>query len=159
MTVSGGWSDWEARLAGRGCVLCASLGAGDSDYHVHVADAAYSELRLERRTRIKGYCVVIWRHGHVAEPTDLDTDRACGYWTEVLAASRAIFEVFSPLKVNYLTLGNTVPHLHTHLVPRYRDDPAPGAPLQWEQIVHDEPRADMELHEEARQLRRILDTG
>jgi len=26
--------------------------------------------------------------------------------------------------MNYETLGNTVPHLHTHLVPRYRGDKA-----------------------------------
>lgn len=30
--------------------------------------------------------------------------------------------------MNYLTLGNAVPHLHTHLIPRYYGDPAPGRP-------------------------------
>jgi hypothetical protein len=28
------------------------------------------------------------------------------------------------MKLNYFTLGNTVPHLHTHVLPRYQDDPA-----------------------------------
>ena len=31
--------------------------------------------------------------------------------------------------MNYETLGNTVPHLHTHLVPRFTEDPAPGRPF------------------------------
>ncbi len=33
------------------------------------------------------------------------------------------------MKINYQTLGNRTPHLHTHVTPRYEDDPAPGAPL------------------------------
>jgi diadenosine tetraphosphate (Ap4A) HIT family hydrolase len=31
-----------------------------------------------------------------------------------------------------LLLGNSVPHLHVHLVPRYLDDPSPGRPLPWD---------------------------
>ena len=29
----------------------------------------------------------------------------------------------------YETLGNALPHLHTHLVPRYTEDPRPGQPF------------------------------
>ena len=36
---------------------------------------------------------------------------------------------YRPLKMNYEVLGNALPHLHTHLVPRYLDDPAPGRPF------------------------------
>ena len=31
--------------------------------------------------------------------------------------------------MNINLLGNLVPHLHAHLVPRYYDDPAPGRPI------------------------------
>jgi diadenosine tetraphosphate (Ap4A) HIT family hydrolase len=34
-----------------------------------------------------------------------------------------------PLKMNYETLSNTSPHLHTHLLPRYVEDPPPGQPF------------------------------
>ena len=34
--------------------------------------------------------------------------------------------------MNYLTLGNALPHLHTHLVPRQADDPVPGGPLPFD---------------------------
>ncbi|HEV3288196.1 MAG TPA: UTRA domain-containing protein, partial [Streptosporangiaceae bacterium] len=36
---------------------------------------------------------------------------------------------YEPLKMNYETLGNSLPHLHTHLVPRYTEDPRPGQPF------------------------------
>jgi diadenosine tetraphosphate (Ap4A) HIT family hydrolase len=43
-----------------------------------------------------------------------------------------IERVFNPCHMNYLLLGNIVPHLHVHVVPRYLDDPSPGRPLPWE---------------------------
>jgi len=148
--------DWDERMAGRGCPLCAALGHGDNDYGVHVFTGDFAEVSLERRTRLPGYCVVVWRHGHVAEPTDLDPRQACGYWTDVLAVGRAVRAHFDPVKVNYMTLGNTVPHLHTHVVPRYRDDPAPGGPIDWAQIFSPGPVPDAELHRQAASLRALL---
>jgi hypothetical protein len=44
-------------------------------------------------------------------------------------ASRAIAAAFAPAKLNYDILGNAVPHLHTHIAPRYADDPRPGWPF------------------------------
>ena len=148
--------DWDERVAGRGCPLCAALGRGDNDYVVSVFTGEFAEVNLERRTRLPGYCIVVWRHGHVAEPTDLDPRRACGYWQEVLAVGRAVRAEFDPVKVNYLTLGNTVPHLHTHVVPRYQDDPAPGGPIEWAQIFSAAPVPDAELHRQAARLRGLL---
>jgi diadenosine tetraphosphate (Ap4A) HIT family hydrolase len=44
-------------------------------------------------------------------------------------AALAIVRSFAPDHMNYESLGNVVPHLHVHLVPRYRDDPRWGAPI------------------------------
>ena len=45
--------------------------------------------------------------------------------------AQAMFRAFSPRKLNYEALGNTVPHLHWWLTPRYVDDSRPRAPI-WE---------------------------
>jgi diadenosine tetraphosphate (Ap4A) HIT family hydrolase len=45
---------------------------------------------------------------------------------EVRVVGRAITAAFNPIKLNYDILGNAVPHLHVHIVPRYTDDPRPG---------------------------------
>ena len=73
--------------------------------------------------------VVIWRGRHVAEPTELSDGEAVGYWREVLRVGAALERHYRPVKLNYQILGNAVPHLHTHLVPRFAEDPAPGRPL------------------------------
>jgi diadenosine tetraphosphate (Ap4A) HIT family hydrolase len=77
----------------------------------------------------RGYTVVIWRGRHVSEPTELTDEEAAGYWRDVLTVARALIRYYEPLKMNYETLGNSLPHLHTHLIPRYAEDPAPGRPF------------------------------
>ncbi len=68
-----GWpEDWDERMAGRGCLICAAIGQGDNDSWVAVTAGEFAEVYLERRSRLPGYCVVVWRHGHIAEPADLD---------------------------------------------------------------------------------------
>jgi len=144
------------RMAGHGCPICAALGQGDNDSWVAVFAGEFAEVYLERRSRLPGYCIVVWRHGHIAEPADLSPGQACGYWEEVLAVGRAVRQRFDPVKLNYLTLGNTVPHLHTHVVPRYRDDPAPGGPIAWAEMFSSGPVPEAELHRQAADLRLLL---
>jgi diadenosine tetraphosphate (Ap4A) HIT family hydrolase len=152
-----GWpEDWDARKAGTGCPLCASLRDGDNDHTVAVAELDWAEVRLERRSRLPGYCIAVWRHRHVAEPTELAADEADGYWRDVTALARAIEAEFRPVKVNLLTLGNWVPHLHTHVVPRYLDDPAPGGPLPWDDLAAPEPTDPEVLRRQAEALRARL---
>ncbi len=156
MTSSGWPDDWAERKRGRACVLCASLGSGDNDHSVAVAALASAEVRLERRSRLPGYCIVVWRGRHVAEPTELDAGDAAAYWHDVVAVARALETIYRPVKVNFMTLGNWVPHLHTHVVPRYLDDPAPGGPIPWEAIFADEPTDPDTLREQANAIRDAL---
>jgi diadenosine tetraphosphate (Ap4A) HIT family hydrolase len=77
------------------------------------------------RADVEGYPgflrVVLGRHA--AEMTDLapaDRDRLMNV---VFAAERALRELCGPDKVNLASFGNQVPHVHWHVIPRYRDDP------------------------------------
>jgi diadenosine tetraphosphate (Ap4A) HIT family hydrolase len=88
-----------------------------------------SDAYLQRADIQRGYTVVVWRGRHVAEPTELTDDEATAYWLEVLRVGKAIEAVLEPVKLNYDLLGNSLPHLHTHVVPRYADDPRPGWPF------------------------------
>jgi diadenosine tetraphosphate (Ap4A) HIT family hydrolase len=155
--ASHGWpADWQQRKAGQGCPLCASLGRGDDDHTVAVAELPSSEVRLERRSLLPGYCIVVWKGGHVAEVTELDEAESAGYWRDVGCVAGALEAEFNPMKLNLLTLGNWVPHLHTHVVPRYRDDPAPGGPIAWDAMFSEAPRPEAVLAGQAAAIRARL---
>ena len=74
-----------------------------------------------------GFCRVIW-NTHVREMTDLDSDRREFFMAVVFAVESVVRTLFRPDKINLASLGNMVPHLHWHVIPRYTDDahfPAP----------------------------------
>jgi diadenosine tetraphosphate (Ap4A) HIT family hydrolase len=81
-----------------------------------------------------GYTLVISRR-HATELYHLPEAESTGYFQDMLRVARAIDRAFSPRKMNYELLGNTVAHLHWHLFPRYAGDPNPARPT-WEN-AHD----------------------
>lgn len=109
--------------------MCGSGRPAETPYGIRIKAGVHSDAYLQREGAVRGYSLVIWRGRHVAEPTELDWDEAAGYWREVLDVARALEEYYQPVKINLEMLGNTVPHLHTHVRPRYLDDPAPFGPL------------------------------
>ena len=122
-------SDWAERRRGKGCPMCGQERPDENEYGVRVLAGRFSDAYLQRTSWQRGYTVVIWRGRHVAEPTELAEEEAAGYWREVLRVGSALERHYQPVKLNYQILGNAVPHLHTHLVPRFAEDPAPGRPL------------------------------
>ena len=75
-----------------------------------------------------GFCRVIW-NAHVREMTDLAPDDARYLLEWVLKTERAVREVLKPDKVNLASLGNVVPHLHWHVIPRFAADAHFPAPI------------------------------
>lgn len=86
-------------------------------------------VRIDVRQR--GYSLVIWRGRHVSDPTELSRDEASQYFDGVLRVARAIEHHYRPIKMNFEMLGNSLPHLHTHVVGRYLDDGEPGHPAHF----------------------------
>jgi diadenosine tetraphosphate (Ap4A) HIT family hydrolase len=69
-----------------------------------------------------GYCRAIW-NAHVKEMTDLTEAERNHYMRVVFALEAALRERLRPDKINLASLGNATPHLHWHVVARFRDDP------------------------------------
>lgn len=72
-------------------------------------------------TAFPGYCRVVWQQ-HVAEMSDLAPDDARHVLDILLATERAVRRTVRPDKINLASLGNVVPHLHWHVIPRWTDD-------------------------------------
>jgi len=109
--------------------MCAQGRPDETRHGVRIFAGAVSDAYLQRANVQRGYTVVVWRGRHVAEPTELEPDAATAYWLEVMRVARALETYLKPVKMNYNLLGNSLPHLHTHLIPRFADDPRPGWPL------------------------------
>src|SRR5688572_24237655 len=69
-----------------------------------------------------GFCRVVWQ-SHVKEMTDLSDDDRTHLMEVVFAVEAVLREHLAPDKINLASLGNAVPHLHWHVIPRYADDP------------------------------------
>ena len=69
-----------------------------------------------------GFRRVIWQD-HVAEMTDLTTNQQLSLFQTVLAQEAELRQQYQPDKINLASLGNMVPHLHWHVICRWRTDP------------------------------------
>lgn len=120
-------AEWEARKRGDSCSLC------DDDLSSRAFHTGRtSEALLDRKGIAKGHVVVVFRGRHATSLTELSTAELTDYWRDVHDVGQMVERVFSPCHMNYMLLGNIVPHLHVHVVPRYLDDPAPERPLPWD---------------------------
>jgi diadenosine tetraphosphate (Ap4A) HIT family hydrolase len=99
----------------RSCELCDQPGGellwqDETCRVVRVADADYP-----------GFCRVIWNR-HVKEMTDLSAAEREHLMASVFAVEAAIRAALHPDKINLACLGNITPHLHWHVIPRFRQD-------------------------------------
>jgi diadenosine tetraphosphate (Ap4A) HIT family hydrolase len=68
-----------------------------------------------------GYCRIVWQE-HVREMSDLSANDRALVWAVLDVVERAVRAMLKPDKMNLASLGNQVPHLHWHVIPRWRDD-------------------------------------
>lgn len=71
-----------------------------------------------------GWTVLVLNR-HARELYELPREDRHDLVEEVSTVARALADVFRPVKVNYGLLGNQLPHIHWHVIPRLADDPAP----------------------------------
>jgi diadenosine tetraphosphate (Ap4A) HIT family hydrolase len=150
-------SEFYALRRGEGCPMCAEGRPEETRFGLRILAGEFADAYLQRPGIQRGYTIVIWRGRHVAEPTELTAEEAGGYWAEVLAVARALERHLDPVKLNYDVLGNSLPHLHTHVVPRYADDPRPGWPFPFPD-EEPPPHPEDELRADAEALRCLLAT-
>ena len=84
---------------------------------VRVEDAAYP-----------GFCRVIWLN-HVREMSDLSGVDQQHLMRVVFAIEKAVRDTLLPHKINLASLGNVIPHLHWHIIPRFDNDPHFPGPI------------------------------
>jgi diadenosine tetraphosphate (Ap4A) HIT family hydrolase len=98
---------------------------------------------------LPGFCRVIWNR-HVAEMTDLSYGEREHLMSLVFAVEKAVRQVMQPDKINIAALGNMVPHIHWHVIPRYKDDAFfPGS--AWSLKTQETPISNLETRKQLAQ--------
>lgn len=110
--------------------------AKSNDFWDLIASLKISSLYLTKNQTYRGQCLLIFDGRHAVRPEQLSEHEWMDFCADLLRAERAIARALKPDHMNLAVLGNIIPHLHWHVVPRYKTDPRWGAPI-WPTSVAD----------------------
>ncbi len=86
---------------------------------------------------LPGFLRVVLRR-HVREMTDLPAAERDRLMAVVFAVEAHVRQSLEPDKMNLASLGNLTPHVHWHVIPRWRDDRHFPGPV-WAAARHEAP--------------------
>lgn len=95
---------------------------------IEICRMQYADIYLNRDQKHKGRIIVKFKD-HKTEYFQLTKEENAGFFAELALASEAVFNLYHPDKINYATFGDGVPHVHVHVVPKYKDGLDWGAPF------------------------------
>ncbi len=100
------------------CFICAGIERIRNGSAPYIAELPHSFVVLGDQQFYRGYCILFAKH-HATELFLMSAGDARALFDEMRLVAAAIAAVTHPWKMNYECLGNTVPHVHWHLLPRY----------------------------------------
>ena len=111
------------------CGICAAIDrikAGE--FRDLVAELNSCYVILGDAQYYRGYCILFAKI-HATELYLMPADVARALFDEMRLTAEAIAAVVKPWKMNYECLGNSEPHVHWHLFPRYETDELRRGPI------------------------------
>lgn len=121
------WTDpdaWAGLVSGAACPICRRGAPLDV-----VAELEASWVTAGEAAPMPGYACLVFRPRHVVELHDLGEAEGAAFMRDARRLSAAVQAATGAVKLNYAVHGNTLPHLHLHVFPRYPGDPFEGGPI------------------------------
>ena len=115
--------EWEMLYSGEACPICR-----DGRPSGIIAELNATYLTSSPESPMRGYCCLVLKR-HAVELYDLNPDEASALMSDIQRVAKALRETTGAVKLNYEIHGNTIPHLHVHLFPRYKGDPFEDGPI------------------------------
>ena len=140
-------SQWEKLIAGEGCPFEPPRPESNDHWDL-VAKLSVSSLYLAANQTYRGQCLLILDLRHAVRPDQLTASEWAAFCADLHRAERAVVAAVKPDHVNVAALGNVVPHLHWHVIPRTVGDPRWGAPI-WPSALDDMPDTRLAPRERA----------
>lgn len=104
------------------CPYC-MIGTNDTlvqGFGIPIKELPASTLILFKEQSHPGRCIVAAKQ-HVDDISDLSEEEAASFMADVRHVAAAVHKAFDPDKINFGAFGDTMHHLHFHLVPKYKD--------------------------------------
>jgi diadenosine tetraphosphate (Ap4A) HIT family hydrolase len=130
-------TNWDALVAGQGCPFDAPR-AESTEHWDLVGALAVSSWYLPQNQMYRGHGILVFDPRHVTRLDDLTADEWRAYAADLHRVVRAIGAVCKPDHFNVESLGNVIPHLHWHVIPRYKNDGRWRQPI-WAPDVNAQP--------------------
>jgi diadenosine tetraphosphate (Ap4A) HIT family hydrolase len=89
---------------------------------------------MQAAAPVRGYACLV-SHLHAVELHDLPEPTACAFMRDARRVSQALKGVTGAVKLNYEIHGNSLPHLHMHVFPRYRGDRFEDEPINPREVT------------------------
>ena len=125
------------------CPMCQRW---NNDADLRIIETTHSYVVLNRDQYFPGYTLLFTKE-HVTELFHLDRTVRSELMEEVSRVAQALYSTFSPTKINYELLGNMVPHIHWHIVPRFASE------ALWPRPIWAEPHDELSLSPDEYQQR------
>lgn len=103
----------------RECVFCSRDERLDH-LMIEICELSVSTLYLYKEQSYFGRCVVAL-NDHQRELFHLPEETRAKLMEDIVRVAAAIEKAFLPDKINYAMYGDTMPHIHFHVVPKYKD--------------------------------------
>ena len=101
------------------CSYCAE-GALLDAFGIKIGELPMSKVILFKEQSHKGRVIVACKR-HVDDITRLTKEERVQFMEDVNHVAEILHELYHPDKINFGAYGDTMHHLHFHLVPKYRD--------------------------------------
>lgn len=121
------------------CMYCAQDGRLEK-LMIEIAKLRVSTVFLFREQTYKGRCIVALNE-HYKEFFHLEQEMQDAYMRDVAQVAYAVQQAFSADKINYGAFGDTMPHVHFHIVPKLKDGP------EWGKMFEMNPSGNKQLSE------------
>ena len=103
-----------------GCPYC-QKGEFLNKFGVLAFETMTSEVIVFKEQKHKGRAIVAYKKDHVGEIQNLSDEERNAFMKDVSDVAKAIQVAYKPDRINYGAYGDTLGHLHIHLVPKWKD--------------------------------------
>ena len=130
------------------CSYCAE-GALLDAFGIKIGELPMSKVILFKEQSHRGRVIVACKR-HVDDISDLSREERMQYMEDVSHVAEILHELFHPDKINFGAYGDTMHHLHFHLVPKYKDG------FEWGGVFAMNPQKTLLKEEEYEELIRMI---